>query len=184
MNLKELLKSCKKDDIKAQKELYERYKDVLYILCLKYSRNKEEAEDILHDSFMIIFTSINQYKGNGSFEGWMKRIAINTAIASFKKNSTFNILLNEEITKEVQIEETLIESVPLKEILNAIQQLPDRYRMVFNLYELDGFSHKEISEMLDITEGTSKSNLHRSKIILKETLQKWSANSKNRSYGN
>tara|TARA_R110002012_G_scaffold87618_2_gene216588 strand:+ start:2747 stop:3301 length:555 start_codon:yes stop_codon:yes gene_type:complete len=184
LNLKELLKSCKKDDINAQKELYDQYKEVLFILCLKYSRNREEAEDILHDSFMIIFTSINKYKGKGSFEGWMKRIVINTAISSFKKASNFNILLNEEITKEVLIEEDFIETIPLQEILIAVQQLPDRYRMVFNLYEMDGYSHKQISKMLDITIGTSKSNLNRAKTILKGSLQKWSVNSKNRSYGN
>lgn len=179
-----MLKSCKKDDINAQKELYDRYKDVLYILCLKYSRSKEEAEDILHDSFMIIFTSLNKYKGKGSFEGWMKRIVINKAITSFKKASNFNVLLNEEITGEVVIEESSIKSIPLKEILNAIQQLPDRYRMVFNLYEMDGYSHNEISKMLDITVGTSKSNLHRSKILLRKRIKECNNNLNTRSYGN
>lgn len=184
MKLNELLKLCKKDDIRAQKELYNIYKDRLFVLSLKYSRNREEAEDNLHDSFMVIFTTIKKYKGKGSFEGWMKRIVINKAITSFKKQSKFNVLINEEITEDVMVEETTLDQVSLQVILNAVQGLPDRYRMVFNLYQMDNYTHKEIAEMLDITIGTSKSNLHRAKVILKENLQKLIVNSKNGSYGN
>ena len=185
MMLEKLIKACRKGDIKAQKQLYSDYKDVLYILCLKYSRNKQEAEDVLHDSFMVIFNSIKKYKGNGSFEGWMKRITINTAITSFKKNSTFNILINEEITKDVLVDEAIIDAIPLQQILKAVQGLPDRYRVVFNLYELDNYTHKEIAEMLDVSIGTSKSNLHRAKILLRKKLEEWNNNNlNNRSYGN
>ncbi|MEO9954767.1 sigma-70 family RNA polymerase sigma factor [Nonlabens sp.] len=184
MKLNELLKLCKKDDIRAQKELYNIYKDRLFVLSLKYSRNREEAEDNLHDSFMVIFTTIKKYKGKGSFEGWMKRIVINKAITSFKKQSKFNVLINEEITEDVMVEETTLDQISLQVILTAVQSLPDRYRMVFNLYQMDNYTHKEIAEMLDITIGTSKSNLHRAKVILKENLQKLNVNSKNGSYGN
>ncbi|QJP35003.1 sigma-70 family RNA polymerase sigma factor [Nonlabens sp. Ci31] len=184
MNLEKIIKQCKKGDIKAQKELYDTYKDGLFVLCLKYSRNREEAEDNLQDSFMVIFTSIEKYKGKGSFEGWMKRIVINKAITLFKRESNFNVLINEDITKDIVIEKSLISAIPLQEILRAVQELPTRYKMVFNLYEMDNYTHKEVAQMLDITEGTSKSNLYRAKVILKESLQKWNTTSKNRSYGN
>lgn len=133
---------------------------------------------------MVIFTSIEKYKGKGSFEGWMKRIVINKAITLFKRESNFNVLINEDITKDIVIEKSLISAIPLQEILRAVQELPTRYKMVFNLYEMDNYTHKEVAQMLDITEGTSKSNLYRAKVILKESLQKWNTTSKNRSYGN
>jgi len=127
-----------------------------------------EAEDNLHDTFIEIFSTIKNYKGKGSFEGWMKRIAINKAITKYKK--TYDLVP----IKDNQTEEILIENdsdyYSLDFILSKVQELPNQYRLVFNLYELDDYSHKEIAQMLDITESTSKSNLYRAKIILKEKL--------------
>lgn len=118
---------------------------------------------------MIIFDKIKQYQDKGSFEGWMKRIMINTTLQKYRKQTVFEIF-NEEHLKEpaIEIDE---EDVSIDYLLNIIQELPDRYRQVFNLYALDGFSHKEISEMLQISSGTSKSNLARARMILKEKIE-------------
>lgn len=142
----------------------------LFSVSLKYSRNKTEAEDNLQDAFLTIFEKIGQYKHKGSFEGWMKRITINTVLQKYRKQQVFEIVNEENLREpEVEVEE---ENVPLDFLLKIVQELPDRYRMVFNLYALDGFSHKEIAEMLGISEGTSKSNLSRARAILKSKVEK------------
>ncbi|WP_459212852.1 RNA polymerase sigma factor [Aquimarina rhabdastrellae] len=170
MNLNQLIKACKKNNAKAQSDLYQKYKDTLYVLCLKYCRNTEEAEDNLHDTFIEIFKSISKYKGKGSFEGWMKRIAINKAITKYNKGSFSNIVIKDELLSDTSVDAESMQ-IPLHTILNLIQQLPDQYRLVFNLYELDDYSHKEIASLLSISESTSKSNLHRAKSILKKKLR-------------
>lgn len=169
MDIKELIKECQQNKTQSQAKLYELFAAKLYAVSYKYSRNQTEAEDNLHDGFMTIFNKIGQYKHKGSFEGWMKRIVINTALEKYRKNKVFP-LLSEEIEEPVtvDIEE---ENVNIDELLHCIQQLPNRYRLVFNLYVLDGYSHKEIANMLEISEGTSKSNLSRAKVILKKTLE-------------
>ncbi|XLS29507.1 RNA polymerase sigma factor [Flavobacteriaceae bacterium M23B6Z8] len=171
MSLEALIKRCKKNDLKAQESLYLQYKDTLFFLSLKYCSNTQEAEDNLQDAFMTIFKSIKKYNGTGSFEGWMKRIVINKAIDRYKKTA-YKTQLNEEITvaEELKSDEVVANDYPLELLLKMIQELPDKYRMVFSLYELDGYTHKEISTLLAISVGTSKSNLHRAKSILKEKL--------------
>ncbi len=169
MSVEQLIKECKKQHPKAQEQLYRLYGSKLFSICLKYSNNYANAEDTLQDSFITIFDKIKQYKGKGSFEGWMKRITINTALQKFRKQKVFDIISEEQLEEvEVDIDE---ETVSLDYLLELIQQLPDRYRLVFNLYVLDGFSHKEISEMLAISTGTSKSNLARARKILKEKIE-------------
>lgn len=169
MSLNQLIHNCKKQDIKAQEQLYRLYANKLFAVCLKYSNSYQQAEDNLQDGFMTIFNKIVQYQDKGSFEGWMKRIVINTALQKYRKQAVFE-LINEEQLKEpaVEIDE---EVVSIDYLLEIIHELPDRYRQVFNLYALDGFSHKEIAEMLQITTGTSKSNLSRARIILKEKIE-------------
>ena len=155
----------------AQSEIYKLYADVLFGLSLKYSRNYQDAEDTLQDSFLIIFNKITQYNKKGSFEGWLKRIAINTALQKYRKKTPL------ELVKEVTDIEDLVEidfkdkNLDIDFLLNLIQQLPDQYRLVFNLYVLDSYSHKEISKMLNISEGTSKSNLSRARKKLKIALE-------------
>lgn len=170
MSLEQLITKCKKQELKAQEQLYRLYSGKLFSVCLKYAGNYAEAEDNLQDAFLTIFQKIAQYKNKGSFEGWMKRIAINTALQRYRKQQVFEIV-NEELleTPEVEIGE---EHISLDYLLKIVQELPERYRMVFNLYALDGFSHKEIAEMLDITTGTSKSNLARARGILKGKVEK------------
>ncbi|MHA6281300.1 RNA polymerase sigma factor [Salinimicrobium sp. CAU 1759] len=169
MSLKKLIKECKKQDLKAQEELYHLYAGRFFALCLKYSGSYEEAQDLLQDGFVKIFTGIHQFKNKGSFEGWMTRIFINTAITRTKKQHLF-LAITEDHPDEVHVdyEEHLPDSDFLFEI---IQELSPAYRHVFNLYVLEGHSHKEIAELLQISEGTSKSNLARARQKLKERIE-------------
>ncbi|MEN1784436.1 MAG: sigma-70 family RNA polymerase sigma factor [Bacteroidota bacterium] len=171
MGLEELIKHCKSQQRSAQEELYRRYASVLFGMCLKYSKNKTEAEDNLHDSFMTIFDKIGQYHFKGSFEGWMKRITINTVLQKYRKERYLEVVEEESIGDEADIE-TVPEEVNLAQLLSFIQELPNKYRLTFNLYVLDGYSHKEISEMLGTSTGTSKSNLARARMLLKEKIEK------------
>ncbi len=174
MSLEQLIQKCKKNDTTAQSDLYKLFSSKLFTLCLKYSRNYAEAEDNLQDAFVTIFEKISQYSGKGSLEGWLKRIVINTALQKYRTQGVFDIV-NEDQIEDVQVEIDT-ETVDLDFLLNSIQQLPDRYRLVFNLYVLDGYSHKEISNMLDITTGTTKSNLARARKILKDKIEHYKAN--------
>lgn len=169
MSLNKLIEKCKSNDTKAQGELYKLFSSKLFSTCLKYSRSYAEAEDNLQDAFLTIFNKIEQYKNKGSFEGWLKRIAVNTVLQRYRNDKVFDII-NENIADDVEIE---IEdgTISIDYLLNIIQQLPDRYRLVFNMYVLDGYSHKEIADMLNIKIGTSKSNLARARQILKQTIQ-------------
>ena len=173
MSLKQLIDNCKKNDTKAQSQLYKLFSSKLFSLCLKYSRNYAEAEDNLQDSFVTIFNKISQYKNKGSFEGWMKRVTINTALQRYRKKDVFNII-NEENIEDVTVE-IEDDDISIDYLLGIIQELPDRYRLVFNLYVLDGYSHKEVADMLSITTGTSKSNLARARLILKEKIENYKA---------
>lgn len=170
MSVEQLIKKCKKQELKAQEQLYRLYSGKMFSVSLKYSGNYAEAEDNLQDAFLTIFQKIAQFKSKGSFEGWMKRIVINTALQRYRKQQVFEIVNEEQLkTPEVEVDD---ENIPLDFLLKIVQELPERYRMVFNLYALDGFSHKEIAEMLDISTGTSKSNLARARGILKEKIEK------------
>ena len=170
MSLEELIHSCKKGNRKAQERLYREYAHVLYGVCLKYSKNKVEAEDNLHDSFMTIYEKIGQYKFKGSFEGWMKRITVNTVLQKYRKEDYMNVVTENE-AEEPEIESEYF-SIDLSTLLKYVQELPNKYRITFNMYVLDGFSHKEISEKLGTSTGTSKSNLARARAILKERITK------------
>ncbi|RRO20981.1 RNA polymerase sigma factor [Flavobacteriaceae bacterium 14752] len=168
MKLKKLIKQCQNKELKAQRALYELYSSKLFSLCLKYSKNYTEAQDNLQDAFIRIYENIHQFKHKGSFEGWMKRIAINTALQRYRNQKVFSLNYEENL---IQPENDYTEnSISLQELLKCIQELPNRYRMVFNLYVLDGYSHREIAEMMEISEGTSKSNLARGRQILKDKV--------------
>ncbi|NMH89262.1 RNA polymerase sigma factor [Flavivirga algicola] len=173
MSLNQLIENCKIDDTKAQGELYKLFSSKLFSVCLKYSRNHAEAEDNLQDAFLTIFKKIGQYKNKGSFEGWLKRITINTVLQRYRNEKVFDII-NENIIEDVELEVDE-DIVSIDYLLQIIQELPDRYRLVFNLYVLDGYSHKDIAEMLGINIGTSKSNLARARQSLKETIENYKA---------
>jgi len=170
MSLEKLINRCKQRDIKAQSEVYQLFAGKLFALCLKYSKNYQEAQDNLQDGFITIFSKIDQYQFKGSFEGWLKRIVVNTALQKYREKNVLN-LISDEIPDEVEvdIDET---TISLDYLLSIIQELPNRYRLVFNMYVLDGYSHRDIAEMLEISEGTSKSNLSRARQILKKKVEK------------
>ncbi len=144
---------------------------MIFAVCLKYSRNYEEAQDNLQEGFLLIFDKIEKFQFKGSFEGWAKRVVINYILQQYRDKRIFEIV-SEQLPEndEVEIDE---ENISMDFLVGIIQELPDRYRLVFNLYVIDGYSHKEIAEMLTINEGTSKSNLARAKTILKEKIENY-----------
>lgn len=169
MSLEQLILDCQKKNIKAQEQLFRLFSSKLFAVCLKYSRNYEEAQDNLQDGFMMIFDKIGQFSFKGSFEGWAKRLMINNALQYYRKENFLKII-NEEIADEevVEIDDA---HISLDYLLGIIQELPDRYRLVFNLYVIDNYAHKEIAELLNISIGTSKSNLSRARAILKQKIE-------------
>lgn len=176
LTLEALIEQCKKQDVKAQGELYKRYNRILFAICLRYSPNFTEAEDNLQDAFLTIFDKVGQFKGKGSFEGWMKRVTVNTVLQKYRKQRAFS-LVDEDQIEDVEEETIETEGIPLQFLLKIVQELPTQYRLVFSLYVLDGYSHKEIAEKLGIKEGTSKSNLARARGVLKERIEEYISNS-------
>lgn len=174
MSLEQLINDCKRNDTKAQEQLYRLFSAKLFAVCLKYSRNYAEAEDNLQDGFLIIFDKIHQFTFKGSFEGWIKRIMVNNVLQQYR-NVSFLELVNDNVIDDSEIDFD-DEDISIEYLMKIIQELPDRYRLAFNLYAIDGYSHKEISEMLDITVGTSKSNLSRARMILKEKIEQYTKN--------
>src|SRR5690606_1108582 len=169
---------CKKQDATAQGELYKQYNRILFAICLRYSPNYTEAEDNLQDAFITIFKKVEQYNGKGSFEGWMKRVTVNTVLQKYRKQRTFEIVDEGQIEDEAEVE-IEDEEIPLDFLLKIVQELPDRYRLVFSMYVMDGYQHKEIAEMLGISDGTSKSNLARARMILKNKIEEYNATNYN-----
>lgn len=178
MTLDELILKCKKQDATAQGELYQKYSGVLFAICLRYSPNYTEAEDNLQDAFITIFKKVEQYKGEGSFEGWIKRVTVNTVLQKYRKKRTFQIVDEDQIEDEAEIE-IESEEIPLDFLLKIVQELPERYRLVFTMYVMDGYQHKEIAELLEINDGTSKSNLARARMILKRKIEDYNAKNYN-----
>lgn len=172
MVLEQLISECKKKCPKAQEQLYLLFAKKFFGVCLKYSNNYADAQDNLQDGVIIIFKKLEQYSGKGSFEGWAKRILINNALQKFKGVRFMEIVDDSIADIELEINE---EQISLDYLMQIIHELPDQYRIVFSLYVLDEYSHKEISEMLNISTGTTKSNLFRARMILKEKIEKITA---------
>ncbi len=173
MTEKELIKLCKKRSVKAQKLLFKTYHGSLLGICMRYTKSKAEAEDVLQMAMMKIFKNINSYSGKGSFEGWMKRITVNMAVDNFRKNSKHYYHETIDETNEDFITTHQIpDNLEVEDVLKTIQQLPDGYRVVFNLYAIEGYSHKEIAKRLGITESTSKTQLLKARKKLRNILYK------------
>ena len=153
----EIINGCLKRKRRAQKILFERYHASLMGICMRYSKSKSEAEDVLLMGFTRIFKKINTYSGKGSFEGWMRKIIVNIAIDNFRRNNKYYFHeIVEESGYDLEYAEYIPDNLTLEEILKTIQSLPNGYRVVFNMFAIEGFSHKEIAEMMDISESTSK----------------------------
>ena len=166
-----LIQGCVRGDRIFQNKLYEKYSAKMFAVCFRYSRNREDAEDTFHEGFMKVFENIKYFKGEGSFEGWIRRIMVNTAINKYKKTSNFFSLVNIDNTfiPGFYTDDT-ISQIAAKDLINMVRNLPPRYQMVFNLYVFEGLKHKEIAEELNITEGTSKSNLSDARAILQKAV--------------
>ena len=171
----QLIQGCKRNKRKARNSLYKLYANKLLGVCLRYTRNKSEAEDVLHDAFIKIFTKMDQYKGKGSFEGWMRRIVVNTAIQSLRERSKTRLIIEDKEIQEDKHSEEIDDEMPIlsaKELMALIQNLPDGYKVIFNMFVIEDMSHKEICEQLNISEGTSKSQLFRAKKYLRTEIEK------------
>lgn len=170
-NERDLIEGCIRGDRKMQRELYERFAPKMYGVCLRYAGNAEEAEDILQEGFIKVFRKIASYRGEGSFEGWIRRIFVNTAIEYYRKKIYLQpITEHEENTVEGKYL-SVLDNLAEKDIIKLVQQLSPGYRTVFNMYVVEGYTHKQIADLLGISEGTSKSQLSRAKQILQEMVQ-------------
>lgn len=166
----ELIQGCLNLDPKAQKQLYEKYSAKMFGVCLRYVKDYSEAEDVLVTAFMKVFDRLVQYKGHGSFEGWIRRVTINEALTFLRKNRY--MYLEVEIEK-VDIEpkfQKLENELEVEDLLNMVKRLPEGYRTVFNLYAIEGYTHKEIAKKLEINVNTSKSQLSRARKLLQKYL--------------
>jgi RNA polymerase sigma factor (sigma-70 family) len=171
--LTELIKGCQLGNRKAQELLYKLFAAKMLGVCLRYATDKMEAEDMLQNGFIKVFGKIADFKGEGSFEGWVRRIMVHSSIEYYRKHHKMMQLVEIETAgAEPSVNAVAASSLEAKDLLAIIQTLPPGYRLVFNLYALEGYSHKEIGEMLNITEGASKSQLSRARTILKGMVNK------------
>jgi RNA polymerase sigma factor (sigma-70 family) len=171
-NIENIIEGCRLKNPKAQHLLYEQFSARMFGVCLRYAGSYEDAQDVLHEGFLKIFEKIGQFQGKGAFEGWIRRIMINTALEKYRNR--YKIINIHDNLKEVEGIgfEDLAENMTANEILKFVQELSPKYRLVFNLFAIEGYTHKEISDMLSISEGTSKSNLSRARTILQEKVKK------------
>jgi len=167
----DIIRGCLQNNPSMQKMLYDKYAAKLFGIALRYAHEQEEAKDILQDGFVKVFQNLSKYKGIGAFEGWLRRIIVNTAIEHYrKKNNTYEIQdTHEESVTDRDI--SALEKMAAADILKMVKALPNGYRTVFNLFAIEGYSHKEIAEMLNISEGTSKSQYARAKGLLQEKIK-------------
>lgn len=172
-SIENIIRGCCRKDPRAQKLLYEQFSGQMFGVCLRYTSSAEDAQDILHEGFLKIFEKIKQYKFKGSFEGWVRKIMVNTALEKFRNQYKVISIEDNVYEYDSRNSEDLADNLTAKELMKFIQDLSPQYRTVFNLYAIEGYSHKEISELLNISEGTSKSNLSRARIILQEKVKKY-----------
>ncbi|WP_026993836.1 RNA polymerase sigma factor [Flectobacillus major] len=168
----EIIKRCLRGDEQAYSTLYHQYASKMMVVCVRYSSNFEEAKDLLQEGFMRVFQHLDQFKGEGSLEGWIRRIIVNVALEFYRKNvhnrSLGHLPTDYDSHHPVAAEE-ILSRIHAEELLELVQKLPPTYRLIFNLYEFEGFKHHEIASQLGISEGTSKSNL----FDARKLLQKW-----------
>lgn len=166
----QLIKGCIRRDHSAQKALYNRYSSKMYALCCRYVKDRMDAEDVLVTAFAKIFERIEQFKGEGSFEGWIRKVVVNEALTFLRRNRSMYLEAELEAANREPDFTTLSDHLEAEDLMRLIQELPSGYRIVFNLYAIDGYSHKEISEQLGISENTSKSQLSRARTYLQKLL--------------
>lgn len=168
----DLLEGCRAGDRKMQEMLYRQTASGMLAVCMRYSRDRMEAEDVLQLGYIKVFQKVGEYRGEGAFEGWIRKIMVNTAIESYRKNLRTIAAVSFEEMNEQPYTDFDFSRMGMQDLLGLIQKLSDGYRIVFNMYVMEGYSHKEIAQTLDISEGTSKSQLFRARAILKEEIIK------------
>lgn len=168
---KQLIEGCIKGDRHSQGRLYERYMQPMFAVCMRYAKNREEAEEILQEGFIRVFDYLHQFRFDGSFEGWMRKIMVNCALQKYRNKGHLRPLLSDDVAELENIgHEDIIAQIGAKELLKMVQQLPPAYRLVFNLYVFEGLKHREIAAQLNISEGTSKSNLSDARNLLQKAV--------------
>ena len=168
----EIIEACVKGDRHAQRSLYDIFSKKMFVVCLRYTKSQQEAEDILQDSFIKVFKNLKGYRGDSRLDYWIKRIFVNTALNSQRKKLYMYPMVDiEDVKSDFDLNKTLA-AFGLEELLNMIKELPTGCQAVFNMFAIEGFSHKEIAKMLDVSEGTSKSQFSRARKLLKEKIAK------------
>jgi len=168
-----ILQGCLQNNASSQRELYNRYSPKMLAVCYRFAHNREDAEDMLQEGFIKVFSQIHTFRSQGAFEGWIRRIVVHTCINHLKKNKRFNESVDIIHATTIQVREDSVPSiVQAKQIVECIRLLPMGYRTVLNLYAIEGYTHKEISDMLDIEESTSRSQYTRAKQMLEDILVK------------
>lgn len=171
MDEKQLIASCKKGDRIAQKTLYDLFSRKMMGVCLRYTNDRETALDLLQDGFVKVFTNLDSYLGNGSFEGWIRRVFVNCALEYLRRNDVMRLADDLDHAAElISYNESVLEEISAKELMNEIQRLPIGFRAVFNLFAIEGYSHKEVAAMLEINESTSRSQYTRAKQLLQKRI--------------
>ncbi len=166
-----LLKACIQGDRKAQRKLYEQLAPKMFPVCLRYMNNREMAEDVMQDGFVTLFSKLDSYSGTGSFEGWARKIFVNTALMQLRRNDVLKESDNLDDAWDIgSPDPSAIQEIGHKELLELIAELPPGFRTVFNMYVIEGYSHKEIADELGISENTSRSQLQRARVILQKKI--------------
>jgi RNA polymerase sigma factor (sigma-70 family) len=169
----EIIRGCQRNDRKYQEILYRRFSRRMYGICQSYAGDRALAQDMLHDAFIKVFRTIKSFKMDGSLEGWIRRVVTNTAIDHLRKQQKMDHYINDEMEDFQEPQQAPITAeISSQEILNQVARLPDGARAIFNLYALEGYSHKEIAEQLNISEGTSKSQFNRARTLLKQWVER------------
>lgn len=171
--VRKLVQGCIEGNVKSQKELYSTFANKMYAICLRYSGNPDDAKDLLQDGFVKIFNNLSGFEFKGSFEGWMKRIFVNTSIEFLRKRSRMGFTLDVTEVETGGYKDKGFKRLEVQDIMRYINQMPDGYRTVFNLYVIEGYAHREIAEMLDISEGTSKSQLSKARSMMRKLLEEY-----------
>jgi RNA polymerase sigma-70 factor (ECF subfamily) len=168
-----ILRGCLCNEAAAQRELYQQYSPKMLAVCYRYAHNREDAEDMLQEGFIKVFTQLHSFERRGSFEGWIRRIMVHTCINILKRNKKFNESVDLIHATSIQVrEENISALVQVKQIVECIRSLPIGYRTVLNLFAIEGYSHREIAQLLDIEESTSRSQFTRAKAMLEDLLIK------------
>ena len=172
MTEQEIIEGCKRQDMKARHALYQQYGGVLYGLCCRYLRDNDEAKDLLHDGFVTLFLKINEYRGDGSFEGWCRRVMVNTILGYLRKHNPLREVEDvDTLTQLADDDTTALHRIEAEELMQCIGELPVGYRTILNLYAIEGYPYADIATMMGITEATVRSQYMRAKVKLQKILK-------------